>query len=66
MEARGIFLVGVVAVSPVTDLTLSGSSHERRAEADPYFTRSQAVGYVQAYLWNIDPTDPLAPPSLLS
>jgi epsilon-lactone hydrolase len=31
--------VGAVAISPVTDLALTGESFETRAEADPYFTR---------------------------
>src|SRR6266550_3458219 len=32
--------VGCVAISPVTDLALTGESYETRAEADPYFTKS--------------------------
>src|SRR5712692_4655828 len=40
----GIAPVGVVAISPVTDLALTGESFETRAEADPFFTRSQAAG----------------------
>ena len=32
-------LVGAVALSPVTDLTLSGATYETRADADPFFTR---------------------------
>lgn len=51
-----------VALSPVTDLTLRGSSIETRAAADPYFTRSQVEGLVQAYLGGADPNDPLASP----
>jgi monoterpene epsilon-lactone hydrolase len=35
-------LVGAVAFSPVTDLTLSGASYETRAEADPLFTRRKS------------------------
>jgi acetyl esterase/lipase len=31
-------LVGAVAFSPVTDLTLSGGSYETRAEADPFYS----------------------------
>ena len=34
-------LVGVAALSPVTDLTLSGATYETRADGDPYFTREQ-------------------------
>jgi monoterpene epsilon-lactone hydrolase len=54
--------VGGVAISPVTDLALTGESYETRAEADPYFTKSQAAGLVASYLGHADPTDPLASP----
>ena len=54
--------VGGVAISPVTDLALTGRSYETRAEADPYFTKSQAAGLVASYLGHADPTDPLASP----
>jgi acetyl esterase/lipase len=54
--------VGAVAISPVTDLALTGESYETRAEADPYFTRSQAAGLVAAYLGHADPKNPLASP----
>src|ERR1700716_4270804 len=51
-----------VAISPVTDLALTGESYETRAEADPYFTKSQAAGLVASYLGHADPNDPLASP----
>src|SRR6266478_1013217 len=35
--------VGAVALSPVTDLALTGESYATRAEADPYFTKSQVA-----------------------
>jgi len=54
--------VGAVAISPVTDLALTGESYETRAEADPYFTKSQAAGLVASYLGHADPKDPLASP----
>ena len=54
--------VGAVAVSPVTDLALTGESFETRAEADPYFTKSQAAGLVASYLGETDPKNPLASP----
>jgi len=54
--------VGAVAISPVTDLALTGGSYETRAEADPYFTRSQVAGLVASYLGHADPKDPLASP----
>src|SRR6267143_4333329 len=51
-----------VAISPVTDLALTGESYETRADADPYFTKSQAAGLVASYLGHGDPNDPLASP----
>jgi len=54
--------VGAVAISPVTDLALTGESFETRAEADPYFTKSQVAGLIASYLGHADPTDPLASP----
>jgi len=54
--------VGGVAISPVTDLALTGESYQTRAEADPYFTKSQAAGLVASYLDRADPRDPLASP----
>jgi acetyl esterase/lipase len=55
-------LVGAVALSPVTDLTLSGATYETRAEAEPYFTKQQVAGLVRSYLGSADPNDPLASP----
>ena len=55
-------LVGAVAISPVTDLALTGESFETRAEADPYFTKSQVAGLVASYLGEADPKNPLASP----
>ena len=53
---------GAVVLSPVTDLALTGESFETRAEADPYFVRSQAAGLVRSYLGENDPKNPLASP----
>lgn len=58
----GIAPVGAVAFSPVTDLALSGESFDTRAEADPFFTKSQATGLVRSYLGKTDPKNPLASP----
>src|SRR6266568_1656532 len=58
----GIAPVGAVAISPVTDLALTGESFQTRAEADPYFTKSQVAGLVAAYLGEADPQNPLASP----
>jgi monoterpene epsilon-lactone hydrolase len=55
-------LVGAVALSPVTDLTLSGDTYETRADADPLFTRPQVAELVRSYLGSATPTDPLASP----
>jgi monoterpene epsilon-lactone hydrolase len=55
-------LVGAVALSPVTDLTLSGATYETRADADPYFTRPQVAELVHSYLGSADPKHPLASP----
>jgi epsilon-lactone hydrolase len=56
--------VGAVVFSPITDLALTGESFDTRAEADPYFTKSQAAGLVRSYLGLgvTDPKNPLASP----
>jgi monoterpene epsilon-lactone hydrolase len=61
-SAGGKLPVAAVALSPVTDLTLRGSSIETRSDADPYFTRSQIEELIRAYLGSADPGDPLASP----
>jgi acetyl esterase/lipase len=61
-RAGGVAPVGAVAISPVTDLALTGESFETRAEADPYFTKSQVAGLIASYLGETDPTNPLASP----
>ncbi|HEV2418894.1 MAG TPA: alpha/beta hydrolase [Terriglobia bacterium] len=53
---------GAVALSPMTDLALTGESFATRAEADPYFTRPQAAGLIRSYLGGADPKNPLASP----
>jgi monoterpene epsilon-lactone hydrolase len=55
-------LVGGVALSPVTDLSLAGESWSTRAVVDPYFTKPQAAELVRSYLDGHDPADPLASP----
>jgi acetyl esterase/lipase len=54
--------VGAVVFSPITDLALTGESIDTRAEADLYFTKSQAAGPVRSYLGETDPKNPLASP----
>jgi epsilon-lactone hydrolase len=58
----GIAPAGAVVLSPVTDLLLTGESFETRAEADPYFIKSQVAGLVRSYLGENDPKNPLASP----
>ena len=55
-------LVGVAALSPVTDLTLSGESYATRADVDPFFTREQVAEFVRSYLGGVGPRHPLASP----
>jgi epsilon-lactone hydrolase len=55
-------LVGVGVLSPVTDLTLSGTTYETRADADPLFTRPQVAELVHSYLAGGDAEHPLASP----
>lgn len=54
--------VAGVALSPVTDLSLSGASWTTRATADPYFTQTQAAALVRSYLNGTDPSDPAVSP----
>ena len=58
----GALPVAAVALSPVTDLALTGASWETRAAADPYFLRSQVAELVRSYLGDHAPADPLASP----
>ena len=54
--------MAAVVLSPVTDLTLGGSSWETRAVADPYFTRAQSAELIHAYLNGHNSSDPDASP----
>ena len=54
--------VGAVVFSPITDLALTGETYDTRAEADLYFTKSQAAALVRSYLGATDPKNPLASP----
>jgi acetyl esterase/lipase len=54
--------VAGVALSPVTDLAMTGRSWDTRAEADPYFVRSQAEALISSYLNGADPLSPTASP----
>jgi monoterpene epsilon-lactone hydrolase len=55
-------LVGIAALSPVTDLALTGESYQTRADADPFFTRQQVAELVRSYLGTTDSKLPLASP----
>jgi len=55
-------LVGAAALSPVTDLTLSGNTYETRADAEPYFTRDQVAELVHSYVASADANNPLLSP----
>jgi len=57
-----VFPLAGVALSPVTDLSLSGASWKTRATADPYFTQLQANELVRSYLNGADPNYPAASP----
>jgi len=60
--ARADHPVGAVALSPVTDLTLSGESWKSRADAEFFFTKPQAESLVAAYVRSNEARDPLASP----
>ena len=55
-------VVAAVALSPVTDLAMTGPSWQSRASADPYFVYDQAEALVAAYLDGHDARDPKASP----
>ena len=61
-EGRTTTPVGAVVLSPVTDLALTGDTWSSRAEADPYFTRSQVTDLVTAYVGSLDPKSPALSP----
>jgi monoterpene epsilon-lactone hydrolase len=58
----GVTPLGAVVFSPITDLALTGETYETRAEADLFFTKSQASELVRSYLGAADPKNPLASP----
>ena len=61
-EPAAIDITGAVLFSPITDLAMTGSSWQTRAEADPLFVREQATELIQAYMNGHDSKDPLASP----
>jgi acetyl esterase/lipase len=54
--------VAAVAISPVTDLKMTGASWHSRADADPNFVWDQAEELIRSYLQGNDPADPRASP----
>jgi monoterpene epsilon-lactone hydrolase len=61
-DASAVQPVGAVALSPVTDLAMTGSSWEGRAGADPFFMRDQSSALIAAYLNGHNAADPVASP----
>ena len=60
-KAMGIPLpCGIVAISPWTDLTLSGRSYEKNRECDPSMTMERLQYYVSCYTEDVN--NPLASP----
>ncbi|RFB75540.1 alpha/beta hydrolase [Methylovirgula sp. 4M-Z18] len=55
-------LAAIAVFSPVTDLSLSGTTYDTRADADPLFTRPQVAALVASYLGSADAKHPLASP----
>jgi acetyl esterase/lipase len=53
---------GAAAISPWTDLALTGESFETRADADPIFTRGVLQAFAEMYLQGQDATNPKASP----
>jgi monoterpene epsilon-lactone hydrolase len=53
---------GMVALSPWTDLMLTGPSMDDRGAADPIFVRDQLAEFAHLYLGGHNPSDPLASP----
>jgi acetyl esterase/lipase len=54
--------IGAAVMSPWTDLALSGSSMEARAEADPLLTKNSLASTAHLYLGSHDARDPCASP----
>lgn len=55
--------VGIVAISPWTDLTLSGESHEINKKADPSLTKERLKYFADCYVYgaNVDGKGKLTP-----
>lgn len=58
----GVAPVCAVAMSPWTDLTLAGASHDSHADREFYLTRASMQALAAQYLGGHAPTDPAASP----
>jgi acetyl esterase/lipase len=54
---------GAAVISPWTDLTLSGASHDSRLALDPMCSRTSLAPSVEAYAAGVDPASPLISPA---
>lgn len=62
LHAEGVLAAGAAAMSPWTDLALTGASLESRADADPIFTRGVLQAFSDSYAGSGDRTDPRMSP----
>jgi monoterpene epsilon-lactone hydrolase len=62
VQSEGVTPVAAVAMSPWTDLALTGGSLEDRADHDPLLTKEMLSKTAASYLDGHDPRDPLASP----
>ena len=62
LHGTGLRPRGAAVMSPWTDLSLSGTSVETRAEADPFLTKAILAAKAHDYLGQQDARDPLASP----
>ena len=53
---------GAVALSPITDLALTGASVRTRRALDPYFAKADASVFLAAYMGGHDPGEPYLSP----
>ncbi len=54
--------LGLVAMSPLADLTFSGQSRQRNRIKDPMLPTARSGGDARFYAGNMDPSDPLISP----
>jgi monoterpene epsilon-lactone hydrolase len=61
-DAGDVLPAGAALISPWTDLTFSGASHDSRVELDPMCSRTSLAPSAEAYVGAADPTAPLISP----